>query len=95
MKPIDEKVVFMVSVTEDGVPLVIFGIPRPAFERMADGKTSTFDLTSVGVPVRMSCFGGESYEDCMKTLEAAAAASGTIIDKRENKDFGIHFPEKK
>ena len=43
---------------------------------MKDGKTHTFDLTSIGLPVKLMLFGGEGRAEITKTIEEANAARG-------------------
>lgn len=62
MKP-EEKVVFAVSPRghvddDDGTFDVLLGVPLAAWEYMKDGKTHIFDLTKLGLPVRILLYGG-------------------------------------
>lgn len=85
----EEQCIFLLAVGEDKVPVVTIGIPRAAFERMKDGKTSTFDFTKAGVPLKVMLFGCENHAAGMACLEKGAAdANITIVDQRR-KDFGI------
>jgi len=83
MSDIEQKMIFMTAVTGDGLPLIIFAIPRAAWVRMKDGLTSEFDFTKIGIPVRMTCFGCKDHADGMRMVEEMAAkASVTIKDER-------------
>ena len=91
MSDVEKKVVFAVSPTGtgDGIPVVLIGIPAGAWEHMKDGKTSDFDLSRIGIPVKFMFFGAASHADAMKTLEAAAAATGTALLDERRRDFSI------
>lgn len=88
---IDQKIVFAVSPEGqgDGIPLLIVGVPRGAWVYMRDGKTHHFDLSRVGVPIKLMLFGCKDHADGVKTLEAAIAARGQAYENRMNQDFAI------
>lgn len=91
MAKIDDKIVFALSPEGqgDGVPVVILGIPKAAWDYMADGKTHTFDLTKVGCPVKLVLFGAEDHAAVMKAMnEAMSAANMPYLDERQT-DFSI------
>lgn len=79
--------------TGDGVPLVIFGISKTAWEYMKDGKTHHFDLTGAGVPVKVVLFGGDSIADIQQAFETLKKRED-FIDAR-NTQFGIEEKPKK
>lgn len=88
----DERCAFMAGKLPDGRPMMIIGIPRAAYERMADGKTSHFDLgldPATGSNLTIMLFGAGSYDEAMKTLEQAAAREGRTLDIKTGKDFGV------
>lgn len=78
----EEKVVCGISPegTGDGVPLVILGVPKGAWEYMKDGKTHTFDLTAAGVPVKLVLFGGKDHEECSRLLVQAGTIDARGVD---------------
>lgn len=73
------SVVFAKAATPDGVPMIILGIHPDAVEYMKDGKTNNFDLTKLGVPVRIMIFGAESQEAAIRLIEQGMAQSGRGI----------------
>lgn len=80
---IEEKMIFMMGQTGDGMPLIVFGVTRASFEYMADGKTHKFDFSKMGMPFRMMAFGCEDHAAGMKMIEAMAAKAGvTLVDNR-------------
>jgi hypothetical protein len=87
-KNIEEKIVFALSPSDIG-PILTLGIPKAAWEYMKDGKTHHFDLTSIGIPVKLLLFGAESHDAAMKVLTKAAADQGVpLLDERQ-RDFSI------
>ena len=88
-RDIEEKVVFGLSSDDKGTPFVILAIPPGAWEYMKDGKTQTFDLSSVGVPIKIMMFGAGSHDDAMKLLTESFHAAGKPVFDERQKDFGI------
>jgi hypothetical protein len=87
-KNIEQKIVFALSPSDIG-PILTLGIPKAAWEYMKDGQTHHFDLTSIGIPVKLMLFGGESHDAIMRTLEKAAAAQGAAVLDERQRDFSI------
>lgn len=58
-----------------GVPVLLLGIPAGAWEYMQDSKTHTFDLTKVGLPLKLVMFGAPTYDQVVETMDVAARAS--------------------
>lgn len=94
---IEQKCVFALSPqgTGDGAPLMIIGIPAGAWEYLKDGKTSHFDLTRVGLPVKLVLFGAESHDAAMKVLANGAKARGEAYLDERQRDFSIDGLSKK
>lgn len=88
---IEEKMVFGVSYEGqgDGIPLVVLGCTNGAWDYMRDGKTHNFDLTSLGIPIKVMVFGAPDHTTAMKTLEAGAKTGGSSLIDARNKDFSI------
>jgi hypothetical protein len=86
---IEDKVVFGVCPggEGDGVPLVLLGIPKGAWEYMKDGKTHNFDLTKAGIPVKLMLYGGDSHSHCMKMIEAHLSKQDLPYWTRDAKIF--------
>jgi len=60
-----------------------------AWEYMKDGLTHTFDLTGIGVPVRMMLFRGKDHGAVMTEIESAAKAAGIPLLDERRRDFSI------
>lgn len=87
--PPEARVVFGVAPDEaGGVPLVLLGIPTSGWDYMKDGKTHTFDLTSIGLPLKLIMFGAKDRDEAVRLLEEGNRRAGlpTLHDRR---DFGI------
>jgi hypothetical protein len=80
------------------VPVLILGVPTGAWEYMKDSKTHTFDLTKVGLPLKLVMFGALTYDQVIETMDVAARVSrgeGLIDDPRRAGDpptIGIDEP---
>jgi hypothetical protein len=92
---IEEKLVFAISPEGqgDGVPLLIVGLPAGAWEYMRDGKTHHFDLTKLGLPVKMIFFGAENHDAAMKALQEGMKARGEAYLDERQRDFSIEPKE--
>jgi hypothetical protein len=87
----EEKMIFGVSPdgTGDGVPLVLLGIPAEAWEYMKDGKTHNFDLTKVGLPIKIIIFGAESHDAAIKMINGHMSEHNLPYFDERHKDFSI------
>lgn len=95
MKEIEKKIVFCVgrdTAFNDGVPLLMMGVPRGAWEYMRGGRTHHFDFTSIGLPVRMMLYGAKTHAQAMKVIEDAARQQGIPLLDERRRDFGIIPP---
>lgn len=88
----NNRIVFGVSMEGQGddVPLVILGIPGGAWHYMRDGKTHTFGLTSIGVPVKLMLFGAVSYADALDTLKKWNESLCVLTVDMRDRDFSIY-----
>lgn len=77
-----------------GVPTLILAIPDGAWEEMADGKTHTFDFTSVGIRAHCLMFRGTDYADILGVLQKTATAIGVPLENGDLQDLGIKTPSK-
>ena len=69
--------------------MVLFGIPAAAWGNLKDGKTSTFDLTKIGLPIKVVLYGAASHAAAMKMIEAHMSKENVpYIDARRD-DFAI------
>jgi hypothetical protein len=90
--PDPEKVVFCIAENERGGTDVVLGLSEASWEYMKDGKTHTFDLTKLGLPIRIFLFGGPDREWCYQQLEAHNRRLGIeTLDKRGD-DFSVQGP---
>lgn len=88
---IEEKMVFGVSPEGqgDGVPLVLLGIPAGAWEYMREGKTHTFDLTKIGLPIKIMLYGAADHAAAMKLIEGHLTDKGMPYVDARREDFSI------
>lgn len=88
---IEEKMVFGVSPEGqgDGVPLVLLGIPAGAWEHMREGKTHTFDLTKIGLPIKIMLYGAADHAAAMKLIEGHLSDKGMPYVDARREDFSI------
>ena len=88
MRP--EQVVFGVSPREDGTVDVLLGVSVAAWEFMKDGRTHTFDLTKLGLPVRILLYGGPDQAKVREVIDQHNAALGlTEVEDRQEDDFSL------
>ncbi len=89
-RDLEEKVVFGVSADAgDGVPLVVVGIPAGAWDYMRDGRTNHFDLTRIGLPIKLVLFGAADHATAKAAIEAGQAAAGEASLDLRREDFSI------
>lgn len=89
MSNLDNRPVFFLSEASDGKPFIILGIPRGAMNALERGMGHDFDLTSAGVPVRITVMYGKDHQDVLNQIEdVAKQANIPILDERR-KDFSI------
>jgi hypothetical protein len=88
---IEQKIVFANSPRGqgDGVTLLLVGVPRDAWVYMKDGKTHHFDLTQVGMPVKMILFGARNHDAAMAVLQESAKSRGEAYLDERRRDFSI------
>jgi hypothetical protein len=56
---------------------------------MKDGKTHDFDLTSIGLPVKLMLFGGADHDAIMRAIEKLASNQGIALRDERRRDFSI------
>lgn len=85
---IEQRPVFAVApADETGVVTLIVGIPRAAWVYMKDGRTTHFELTRVGLPLRVVLFGNRDHAAVMADLNASMAAQDLAYDDRRRDDW--------
>ena len=88
----DEKILFAISKAGqgDGIPVVLLGVPVGAWNYMRNGKTHTFDLTKVGLPVKLILYGATDHAEALACIKDFLTEAGEVIDDRIDKeDFSI------
>jgi hypothetical protein len=89
----EQRVVFAVAAAPK--PIIVLGVSQAAWEYMEDGHTHTFDLTKVGLPVRIIMFGGPDRAACEAWIAEHNKRLGVtdVIDRRAE-NLGIDTEEK-
>jgi hypothetical protein len=89
--PPEDKIVFALSPAGDGdgVPMLLLGVPRGAWEHMKDGKTHTFDLTHIGIPLKLMLYGAANHAAAMQMIEAHIDQTGETLFPAFGHDFSI------
>lgn len=67
------RLIVGLSEGEQGIPVVILGLPEEGWKYCQNGKTHTVDLTQIGLPVRIILFGGKDHAEINSWLEAHTA----------------------
>ena len=86
---IEEKIVFGLSRDFAGRTLLLLGIPAGGWEYMKDGKTSHFDLSSVGVPLQVIVYGGATHDEVKAAIDKHNASVGIPALDARRQDFSI------
>lgn len=88
---IEQKITFAIcrEGQGDGCPVLLLGIPRAAWVYMKEGKTHHFDLSSIGIPLKLMLFGAKDHDGAMATMQQAIAASGQAYLDERQRDFSI------
>lgn len=88
---IEQKIVFAISREGqgDGAPILLVGVPRDAWIYMKDGKTHHFDLSPIGIPIKLMMFGEKNHDAVMKVMQEAIAASGQAYLDERQRDFSM------
>ncbi len=86
----EEQVLFGVSPRSDGSSDVLLGISDASWEYMKDGKTHTFDLRTIGLPIRIIMCGGRNHIQIKGWIDKHNRSLGlNTIKDMTDKDFGI------
>lgn len=82
--PRENQVQFAFAPAPDdrSAPTIILGIPREAWTYMKDGQTHQFDLTKVGIPLKLILFGGKTQVEITTTLQSFVPANVPVQDAR-------------
>lgn len=88
MKP--HQVVFAISPRGDDGTDVLLGVPTAAWEYMQHGKTHTFDLTKLGLPIRIIMCGGADQSQIREWIDRHNRSLGIdVTENRTDQDFSI------
>ena len=90
MRTIEQQCIFAVGEPENGVTTVCFLLPEGAWEYMKSGLGHEFDMTKVGLPVRVVIGRCKSHADGMSMLNT----STETVDLR-GMDMRIETDKKK
>lgn len=70
-------------------PTLLLGITEAAWDYLKQGGVNHFDLSSMGLELRVVVFGGKDQEEVYEALRIAAkSAGGELLDQRD-KDHGV------
>ena len=87
MRP--EQIVFAVAPRGEGFD-VLLGVPPPAWEYMKDGHTHTFDLTKLGLTIRIIMYGGPDQSTVRRWIDEHNRSIGIVgVQERGDEDFAI------
>ena len=92
MSKSDREIVFCIapaSEQSDGVAVLLFGVPKAAWEYMKDGHTHTFDLTRARLPLKVLIYGAEDHAGAMKPIEEHMRKIGKPFADERGTDFSI------
>ncbi len=86
------------SLVPGGPPTVMLGMTPHAWDKIADGKTHTFDMRKAGINAQIVIFRGETHAEVIETLRSGAEMLGAPFDDHRGKgplpDLGIDEPTK-
>lgn len=91
----DEKVIFAFTPgcdEPDGIPSLAFIMPEAAWTYMRNGLGHEFDLTNVGIPLRVVIGRTETHETGMKLLEQANTMKAA--EYKDARYVDMHFGKK-
>jgi hypothetical protein len=89
----EDKIAFAIAEGHDNdhIPIVVLGVSPGAWEYMKTGMAHDFDLTHIGIPVKIVVFGAPSKEEVMRLLMQGRTADTVDASKY---DFSIR-PKRK
>jgi hypothetical protein len=87
----EEKVIFSLAPASDGGPPVLLLLMTEAsWNYMRNGMSHEFDLTKIGIPVRLTLTGTKSHASAMDMIHKISAA----IDIKDLRDVDLAFDQK-
>jgi arsenate reductase-like glutaredoxin family protein len=84
-----KQMVFGVSKAPDGTPYLLLGVTASAWDHIKTGNTNHFDLTNVGVPLRLMIYGASDREAAIKVIEDHNSRVGMKTQSDLSRDYGI------
>mgnify|MGYP005820188899 CR=1 FL=1 len=88
----EEQVVFGVGPCDDNKTAIILGVSKSSWEYMKDGLCHAFDLSSIGLPLKIVLFGAETREIAQKQIEKSMHDQGVPVLDETRRDFSIKGP---
>lgn len=91
----DEKVIFAFAPAHsqpDNIPVMTFLMPEAAWSYMQKGLCHEFDLTNVGLPIRVLIGRTKTHQTGLKLLEDMNG--GSLKSFKELWDADVHFGQK-
>lgn len=82
----EKQVIFAIapgSDMADGIPVLTFLIPEAGWDYMRNGMSHDFDLTNVGLPLKIVIGRTKNHATGMALLEPFLRRSKNLIDARE------------
>ena len=93
----ESKVLFAMSPAHtqpDGVPVLVFVMPNKAWEYMKDGLGHDFDLTNVGIPLKILIGRCKDHADGMARLEQFNGGELKRSGFKDVRDVDVSFGDK-
>lgn len=91
----DDQVLFALSPPasqKDGIPLLAFVIPEGAWNVMLDGRSHDFDLSVIGIPLKVIIGRSTDHLGGLKMLEAANG--GPLHDFLDYRDVDVGIKDR-
>jgi hypothetical protein len=91
----DKKVIFVfvpADAAEDGIPTLTFIMPEESWNYMRRGLGHEFDLTNVGIPLRVLI--GRTRNHATGIAELEKANGGTMKRFKDVSGADLHFDQK-
>jgi hypothetical protein len=91
----DEQVIFAFTPgcdEPDGIPSLVFIMPEAAWSYMRNGMGHEFDLTNVGIPLRIVIGRTKDHETGMKLVEQANTMKAANV--KDVRHVDVHFGSK-
>lgn len=96
MADIKNKIVFaLVPPDERGTVMLLLGVPEAAWEYMKDGKTHTFDMTALGLPLQLMLYGAKDHDAAKQVIDDYNATRGIAALDARREDFSIKTSEER